>query len=124
MFANDFRKVLTEENWSKLVARFKRGGLDSELQEKVACERSEFKAAEFRLLAAFGVEVAAPEVNVSILDDRQVEAEKKREEAQIAEATVTVEREQKLWKTYLDAKAPCLFIVHVVHCSWRVHWEH
>ena len=123
-FANEFRKVLTEENWSKLVARFKRGGLASELHEKVCCERSELQAADFKFLAAFGVEVAAPEVNVSILDDRQMEAEKKREEAQIVEATMTVEREQKLWKKHLDAKALFLFIVRVVHCSWQVHWEH
>ena len=108
-FADDFRKVLTEENWYKLVARFKRGGLDSEMQEKAACERSELKVTEFRFLAVFGVEVAAPEVDVSLLDDRQMHAEAKREEAQIVEATVTVEREQKLWKKHLDAKALFLF---------------
>ena len=41
-FAPAFERTLSVANWDKLVSRFKRGGLDQELAEKVAHKNSAY----------------------------------------------------------------------------------
>ncbi len=107
-FAPEFRRVVTPENWAKLVARLRRGGLDSELQEKVAVEKPDLKLSDFRFLQAFDATLPSSVFSssaVETLDAQQAQAELNREEAQLAEAGVLIQREQGMWRAYMEAKA-------------------
>ena len=103
-FAPQIRAAVTDQSWEKLVARFRRGGFDNELQEKCACEKADLNISDFRFLQGFGAEIEKKVPTEDILDVRQQEAQLVREDAQLAEASVTIAREQTMWMKYMEEK--------------------
>jgi len=94
-FAPEWHKQISAESWSQMLNRFKRGGLDTELLEKVSLERS-VTASSFRFVAAYGAD-ADPSVFLStdeVLDAQQKAAVPKREEACFDEIKVKILKEQ------------------------------
>ena len=86
-FAPSWQNMMTADAWGKLVAKFKRGGLDSALDEKVSAKRGDVEAASFSFLAAYGVQLVGPAgaANVSDLDAQVSAAAIAREAAQVQE---------------------------------------
>ena len=89
--------------WSKAVIKFKRGGLDTELLEKIH-SKVHHVATDFRFLQALGCQLAkAIVVDTQSLEIQQAEAIKAREEAVLKEISLVVAAEQNKWKKYQEA---------------------
>ena len=85
--------MITSENWSKAVERFKRGGFDKELAEKVAVQAGNVKPDDFRFLATFGFETTKVAIDTPDLNEAQKQAQTAREMAEVNEAKVLLHNE-------------------------------
>ena len=63
-FAPEFQRVLSASAWAKLIAKFKRGGLDQELAEKVAHKDPNINVNSFRFLEGLGATLDRPASSV------------------------------------------------------------
>ena len=92
-WAPSWQAMLTPEAWIKTLMKFKRGGLDTELLEKVS-SKVLHTAKDFRFLQAFGCQLArAIVVDTHELEAQQVQATKVREEATLQELKLLVQGE-------------------------------
>ena len=94
-WAPTWKSMMSAENWSKCVLKFKRGGLDAQLVEKCA-SKIMHTAADFRFLQAYGG-VALTIVPQDSLDAQQEAAKLVREKASLAEIALLVQREENKW---------------------------
>ena len=100
-----------------MMGRFKRGGLDAELLEKVSLERP-VTASSFRFVAAYGADSDPPTWQDSdeVMSAQQEAAVRNREEACFAECKVTIQREQAKFtrhKQDLDKHACATETAHI-----------
>ena len=105
-FANDWIRLLSGEQWSKVLTRFRRGDLDEEMLEKATLQKSTLDAKEFRFLCPFGVELLeAAEHNgksEAELSSEQAAAAVNTENAQMEESKLVLARDQRRFKTHLE----------------------
>ena len=100
-FAKEWRSSVSAENWTKIVQKFKRGGLDAELIEKVSAKRPDIQFSEFRFLQFYGVE---PTIKPSSSIEEAVEiAAQSRETKQIDEIEAMFKRDENRWLQYKES---------------------
>ena len=100
--------MITFENWSKAVERFKRGGFDKELAEQVAVQAGDVKPDDFRFLATFGFETTKVAIDTPDLNEARKQAQTAREIAEVNEAKVLLHNEcNRLRKHKEIGRASC-----------------
>lgn len=98
-FAPEFRGKLTDAMWLQLVEKFKRGGLDHELAEKVAHKDPRIRVDSFRFLQTFGAgEVQRSIDNPKNLAEVENEAVEASESSELKVQTIRLKREAEKWK--------------------------
>ena len=93
-FLNGWRQVLTADQVDTLEAKFLRGYLDTELNEKYRVQAPDLCAGDFRFLQDFGVQGA---VTISVSEN---EAALKLQKAELDMQLAKLAKEQKKFSTY------------------------
>ena len=96
-FLNGWRQVLTADQVDTLEAKFLRGYLDTELNEKYRVQAPDLCAGDFRFLQDFGVQGA---VTISVSEN---EAALKLQKAELDMQLAKLAKEQKKFSTYMTA---------------------
>ena len=100
-WAAQWQGMMSEENWAKCVLKFKRGGLDAQLQEKCA-SKVMHSATDFRFLQAYGgVEVLVTPPGT--LSAQQEVAKKNLERAQLQVVLGEIKQEESNWTNFLTS---------------------
>ena len=104
-YADSWKGLMGPDAWARCCARFKRGGLDSELSEKSLLLPETLSAAEWRFLASFGVDDAMPEAaSEAALDAAATQVQENMEGALYAESELTLQREQARFQRFKEAE--------------------
>jgi len=100
-WAPEWKGMMSQENWDKCVLKFKRGGLDAQLQEKCG-SKIMHTARDFRFLQAYGgVEVQI--TSAASLDAQQEVAKKNLERANLEVVLGLIKKEENNWTTFCAA---------------------
>ena len=104
-FAPEFQRALSASAWQKLIAKFKRGGLDQELAEKVAHKDPNINVNSFRFLEGLGATLDRPASSVEGSADAPdvTVAEENLQKSELENARVKLQREGKRWASQLEA---------------------
>jgi hypothetical protein len=98
-FAPAFQAILTQAMWLQLVEKFKRGGLDHELSEKIAHKDPKITVESFRFLQTFGGQVVqrsgGPVENLDVAECAAVDAN---ESSELKVQKIKLARESAKWK--------------------------
>jgi hypothetical protein len=98
-FALEFQARLTHPMWAQLVEKFKRGGLDHELSEKIAHKDPKITVDSFRFLQTFGAEVVQRSGGpVENLDAAECAAMDASEASELKVHKIKLKREEERWK--------------------------
>jgi hypothetical protein len=98
-FAPEFQAKLTLPMWVQLVEKFKRGGLDQELSEKIAHKDPKITVESFRFLQTFGAQVVQRSGGtVENLDEAECAAMDASEASELKVQKIKLKREAEKWK--------------------------
>ena len=100
-WAPQWQGMMSKENWIKCVLKFKRGGLDTQLQEKCA-SKVMHTATDFRFLQAYGG-VTVQIISAASLSAQQESAKKNLERAQLEVVLGLIKQEENSWTTFRAA---------------------
>jgi hypothetical protein len=94
-----FQATLTHAMWLQLVEKFKRGGLDHELSEKIAHKDPKITVESFRFLQTFGGQVVQRSGGtVENLDVAECAAVDANESSELKVQKIKLARESAKWK--------------------------